>query len=250
VTQYNVLAELAGRPDSKAVVFGAHLDSVQAGPGIQDKGSGSAAILEVAVQMANVKPRDTIRFAWWGAQEAGLVGSTAYVNGLSQGELDEIVLYLDFHMIASPNYVFFILDGDDSDAVGAGPGPPGSAAVEEFFEEYYEGIGQAFKGTDLTGRSDYGPFIAVGIPAGGLFTGAESVKTEEEAAIWGGTAGEQYDPCYHLACDTFDNVSIEALDINADAVAAAALEFALNRVNPSRRRGLGSPSPPSMLPVN
>ena len=73
--------------------------------------------------------------------------------------------------------------------------------------------GLPFKGTDFDGRSDYGPFIAVGIPSGGLFTGAEGIKTPEEAAIWGGTAGDQYDPCYHLACDTFDNISLFALDV-------------------------------------
>jgi Zn-dependent M28 family amino/carboxypeptidase len=226
--QYNVLAELPGRNDQNVVMVGAHLDSVQAGPGVQDNGSGSAAILEVAVQMAKVKPRNTVRFAWWGAEESGLVGSTAYVAGLSQEEQDVIALYLNFDKIGSPNHVFFIYDGDDSDGVGAGPGPEGSAEIEMLFERYYTQVGQPFKGTDFDGRSDYGPFIAVGIPAGGLFTGDVQVKTEEEAALWGGTAGDQYDPCYHLACDTFDNINLEALDINADAVAAATLQFGMN----------------------
>ena len=161
--------------------------------------------------MAKVKPRNKVRFAWWGAEESGLVGSTYYVNNLSQEEQDKITLYLNFDMIGSPNYVFFIYDGDDSDGVGAGPGPEGSAQIEKLFESYYAQVGQPFKGTDFSGRSDYGPFIAVGIPSGGLFTGAEGIKTDEEAAVWGGTAGEQYDPCYHLACDTFDNISLQAL---------------------------------------
>ncbi len=134
VTQYNVLAELPGREDGNVVMAGAHLDSVQRGPGIQDNGSGSAAILEVAVQMARVAPRNTVRFAWWGAEESGLLGSTAYVNGLTQEEQDEIALYLNFDMIGSPNHVFFIYDGDDSDGVGAGPGPEGSAQIEALFE--------------------------------------------------------------------------------------------------------------------
>ncbi len=226
--QVNVIAELPGRNDDNVVMVGAHLDSVQAGPGIQDNGSGSAAILETAVQMAKVKPFNTVRFAWWGAEESGLVGSTAYVNGLSQEEQDRIALYLNFDMIGSPNYIFSIYDGDDSDGVGAGPGPEGSAAIEAFFEDFYTERGEPFTGTDFSGRSDYGPFIAVGIPAGGLFTGAEVVKTPEQAAIWGGTAGEQYDPCYHLACDTFDNISLHALDVNSDAVAAATLQYAMN----------------------
>ena len=242
-TQYNVLAELPGRDDGNVVMVGGHLDSVQRGPGIQDNGSGSAAILEVARQMAKIKPRNTVRFAWWGAEESGLVGSTAYVNGLGEEERNDIALYLNFDMIGSPNFVYFIYDGDDSDAVGAGPGPAGSAEIEALFEEYYNALGEPFKGTDFSGRSDYGPFIAVGIPAGGLFTGAEGIKTDEEAAIWGGTAGDQYDPCYHLACDTFDNISLEALDVNSDAVAYATLQYAMNTVTINGERGKGNFKP-------
>jgi Zn-dependent M28 family amino/carboxypeptidase len=103
---------------------------------------------------------------------------------------------------------------------GAGPGPAGSADIEEFFERFYIGAGVLFKGTDFDGRSAYGPFSAVGIPSGGLFPGSEVVKTPAEAAIWGGVAGEQYDQYYHLACDTFDHISIEALEINSATAAA------------------------------
>jgi len=240
VIQYNVLAELDGKYTDNVVMAGAHLDSVQAGPGIQDNGSGSAALLETAVQMAKVKPVNTVRFAWWGANESGLIGSTAYVSGLEQEELDEIALYLNFDEIGSPNYVFFIYDGDDSDGVGAGPGPEGSAQIEALFESYYEAHGLPFKGTDLSSNSDYGAFIAAGIPSGGIFTGAEVIKTAEEAAIWGGTAGEQYDPCYHLACDTFDNISLEALGVNADAVAFSVLRYAMNTEDINGVKGKGN----------
>ena len=107
-----------------------------------------------------------------------------------------------------------------------------------------------FKGTDFTGRSDYGPFIAAGIPAGGLFTGAEGVKTAEEAALWGGTAGQQYDPCYHLACDTFANNNDHALDVNSDAVAYATLQFAMNTSDINGKRGKGNFKPqPPVLPA-
>ncbi|HEX6305854.1 MAG TPA: M28 family metallopeptidase [Anaerolineales bacterium] len=239
-TQVNVLAELPGRNDDNVIMAGAHLDSVQRGPGIQDNGSGSAAILEVAVQMSEVKPRNTVRFAWWGAEESGLIGSTEYVNSLSQEELEDITLYLNFDMIGSPNYVFFIYDGDDSDAEGFGPGPEGSAQIEKTFEAFFEQIGEPYKGTDFSGRSDYGPFIAVGIPSGGLFTGAEGIKTPEEAAIWGGTAGIQYDSCYHLACDTYDNISLHALDVNSDAVAYATLQYAMNTELVNGERGKGN----------
>lgn len=239
-TSHNVFAETAVGRDYNTVMVGAHLDSVNEGPGIQDNGSGSAAILEVAEQMSKVKPVNKVRFAWWGAEESGLIGSTHYVSSLTPEEQDDIALYLNFDMIGSPNHVFFIYDGDDSDGVGAGPGPSGSAQIEALFESYYTDIGEPFKGTDFSGRSDYGPFIAVGIPSGGLFTGAEGIKTPEEVALWGGTAGEQYDPCYHLACDTFDNVNLNALEINADAVAFATLQYAMNTEEVNSERGKGN----------
>ena len=236
----NVIAESRSGDANNVVMVGAHLDSVDRGPGINDNGSGSAAILETALQMAKVKPRNKLRFAWWGAEEAGLVGSTAYVAGLPEAERTKIALYLNFDMIGSPNHVNFIYDGDDSDAVGAGPGPLGSAEIERAFETFYIERGLPFKGTDFSGRSDYGPFIAIGIPSGGLFTGAEGIKTAEEALLFGGTAGIAYDPCYHLACDTFVNVNLEALRVNSQAVAYSTLLFSMNTAPVNGKRGKGN----------
>jgi aminopeptidase Y len=196
--------------------------------------------LEVAEQMAKVKPWNKVRFALWGAEESGLVGSTYYINNLSAEERAKIALYLNFDMIGSPNPVFFVYDGDDSDAVGAGPGPAGSDMIEKVFESFYNLLSVPFKGTDFSGRSDYGPFMVAGIPSGGLFTGAEGIKTSEEAAIWGGTAGVQYDPCYHQACDTFDNINLVALDINSDAVAYATLHYAMTTTEINDLRGKGN----------
>ena len=159
---------------------------------------------------------------------------------MSAEEQAKIALYLNFDMIGSPNHVFFIYDGDDSDAVGAGPGPAGSAEIEKMFEAYFNIVGQPFKGTDFSGRSDYGPFIAVGIPSGGLFTGAEGIKTADEAATWGGTAGIAYDPCYHQACDTFANNNDHALDVNSDAVAFATLSYAMNTEEVNGQKGKGN----------
>jgi aminopeptidase Y len=247
-TTSNVLAETRGGNPDNVVVVGAHLDSVNAGPGIQDNGSGSAAILETAEQMRKVNPRNKVRFALWGAEESGLVGSTYYVNNLSQEELDRITLYLNFDMIGSPNHVFFVYDGDDSDLVGAGAGPAGSAEIEKTFERFYTQRGIPFKGTDFSGRSDYGPFIATGIPAGGLFTGAEGLKTAEEAALWGGTAGQAYDPCYHLACDTYDNINLHAFDVNSDAVAYATLLYAQNTSEINGVKGKGNFKPGTLVP--
>jgi aminopeptidase Y len=243
-TAENVIAESRGGSSTNVVMAGAHLDSVNAGPGIQDNGSGSAALIEVAEEMAKVKTRNKVRFAWWGAEESGLVGSTYYVNNLSAAEQAQVALYLNFDMIGSPNHVFFVYDGDDSDGVGAGPGPGGSAEIEKTFEAFYDSRGVPFKGTDFSGRSDYGPFIAVGIPSGGLFTGAEGIKTAAEAATWGGTAGQQYDPCYHQACDTFDNINLTALDVNSDAVANAVLRYAMSTQDVNGVRGKGNFTPP------
>ena len=226
-TTYNVLAELAGTDDSNVVMVGGHLDSVGAGPGINDNGSGSAAILDIAEAMRKVEPVNTVRFAWWGAEESGLVGSTFYVANLTAEEQDDIALYLNFDMIGSPNYVRFVYDGDGT----IGPvGPAGSGAIEALFVDFYSDRGLASEPTPFNGRSDYGPFIAAGvdIPAGGLFTGAEGIKTAAQVAVYGGTAGTQYDPCYHQACDTFANNSNAVLDLNSDAIAFATLTYAMD----------------------
>jgi Zn-dependent M28 family amino/carboxypeptidase len=223
---YNVTAEKKGKNQSNVVMAGAHLDSVLAGPGINDNGSGSASILAVAEALANHKPQNTLRFAWWGAEESGLVGSTNYVNSLSQEEKDKIALYLNFDMVGSPNYIFMTQDADQSSFVAPVAVPDGSVAIEDLFESFYTLKHEPYDDAAFDGRSDYQAFILNDIPAGGLFTGAEVPKTAEQAAIWGGTAGEQFDPCYHEACDTFANNSNHALRINADLIGFAMLTYA------------------------
>lgn len=227
--QVNVIAELPGTNDSNVVMAGAHLDSVLAGPGINDNGSGSSALLEIAQQISKHKPENTIRFAWWGAEESGLLGSRAYVaEQVENGGIEDIALYLNFDMVASPNYIFMVYDGDESgwDAPTGVPIPDGSIAIEDLFESYYTWAGVPYDDAQFSGRSDYQAFIQNDVPSGGLFTGAEVVKTEQQEAIWGGTAGAQYDPCYHLACDDIDNLALDALDVNTDAIAAAVLTYA------------------------
>lgn len=240
ITQVNVIAESRDGDPHNVVMAGAHLDSVKRGPGINDNGSGSAALIEIAEQMSKVKPRNKLRLAWWGGEEAGLLGSTAYVAGLSAADRARIALYLNFDMIGSPNPGYFVYDGDNSDNVGAGEGPSGSAEIEKTFERFFAQRGIALRGTDFDGRSDYGPFIEAGIPSGGLFTGAEGLKTAEEAALWGGTAGAAYDPCYHQRCDTIANVDLTALDVNSDAVAYAVLQYAMNTADVNGKRGKGN----------
>jgi Zn-dependent M28 family amino/carboxypeptidase len=188
-----------------------------------------------------LEPRNKVRFAWWGAEEAGLLGSEYYVSQLSARDIKKIALNLNFDMIASPNYVPFVYDGDGS--ATALSGPNGSKTIEAVFLEYFDEVENLVtQPTAFDGRSDYGPFIAVGIPAGGLFTGAEDLKTEAEAALYGGEAGQPYDSCYHLACDNIDNVDEEALDLMSDAAAHATMTFAMttSSVNGSDKgKGLG-----------
>ncbi|MFC9917868.1 M28 family peptidase [Agromyces binzhouensis] len=241
--QKNVIAEKTGVNDDNVVMAGAHLDSVEAGPGINDNGSGSAALIEIAQNLSKLEPQNTIRLAWWAAEEDGLLGSEAYVAGLSQEEQDRIALYLNFDMVASPNYIFMVYDGDESGwmAPAGVPIPDGSIEIEKLFESYYTSVGEPYDDAQFSGRSDYDAFIRVGIPAGGLFTGAEVQKTEEQESIWGGVAGESYDQCYHLACDTIDNVNAHALDVNVDAIATAVLAYSYSTESVNGVMGVNVP---------
>lgn len=228
-TTYNVIGETPGGNPHEVIVVGAHIDSVPRGPGINDNGSGSAALLVMAEALQGRDIENKVRFAWWNAEEFGLLGSTYYVSHLSQTQKDDIALNLNFDMIGSPNYVRFVYDGDNSAfpvGPGAAQGPDGSGLIEKVFHDYFGAVGLPSAETPFSGRSDYGPFIAAGIPAGGLFTGAEGVKTAQQAAVFGGTAGQPYDPCYHLACDTFANNSNAALNEMGDAAAHTLLTFA------------------------
>jgi Peptidase family M28/PA domain len=225
----NVLADSPQGDPNRLLVVGAHLDSVPAGPGINDNGSGTSTILEIAEEMAElgIRPRNKVRFAFWGAEESGLLGSEHYVEQLSDEQVQAHFANLNFDMVGSPNYVRFVYDGDGSDSDPAGP--PGSAQIETLFNQYFAGQGLETDPTPFSGRSDYGPFIAVGIPAGGLFSGAEGVKTPEQAAVYGGTAGVAYDPCYHQACDDITNLNTQALFELGDGAAHAVMTLARTR---------------------
>ncbi|GAB1525073.1 hypothetical protein RhiTH_008230 [Rhizoctonia solani] len=217
----NVIATSKGGNQSNIVFIGSHLDSVNAGPGINDNGSGSITVLELAVQLAKYKLNNAVRFAWWTAEEFGLVGSSYYIENLPKSEREKIALYINLDMVASPNYVLAVYDGDGSAGTNPGPTPAGSGAIEKVFTDYFASKNLSSVPTSFDGRSDYGPFIADGIniPSGGLFTGAEGIKTEEQAKLFGGTAGVAYDVNYHAKGDTYDNLNFEAFLINAKASA-------------------------------
>ncbi|MFE9622442.1 M28 family metallopeptidase [Streptomyces sp. NPDC006527] len=207
---YNLIADWPGGDANQVVMAGSHLDSVSSGAGINDNGTGSAAVLEAALAVARTgyQPTKHLRFAWWGAEELGLVGSRYYVNNLSAANRARISGYLNFDMIGSPNPGYFVYDDDP--------------AIEKTFKDYFTGLGVPTEiETEGDGRSDHAPFKSAGVPVGGLFTGASRAKTAAQAAKWGGTAGQAFDRCYHSSCDTTANVNDTALNRNADALAHA-----------------------------
>ncbi len=223
---HNVIADSSRGDRDKVVMAGAHLDSVSAGPGINDNASGSAAILAVAEALGHTRTRNHLRFAWWGAEELGLVGSQHYVTALPPSERARIRLYLNFDMIASPNPVMKVYGGTAS---STGTVPPGSNEIEDLFRAHLDAAKQPYGQADLGGRSDYVAFMNAGIPTGGLFTGAGGVKTDEEARRFGGAAGRPYDPCYHKACDTLANIDHPALAVATRAIATAVVVYASER---------------------
>ncbi len=220
----NVIAQTATGSTSDIVMVGAHLDSVAEGPGINDNGSGVAAVLETALQLGSSPPvRNAVRFGFWGAEEYGLLGSSDYVESLDPDALKDIALYLNFDMLGSPNPGYFTYDGDQSTKIGARQGVPrireGSAGIERTLVAYLDGEGKPAEDTAFDGRSDYDAFTKSGIPAGGLFSGAAEEKSAQQVELWGGQAGEPFDPNYHKDTDTLDNIDQTAMQILGGGVA-------------------------------
>ncbi|CAM4035109.1 M20/M25/M40 family metallo-hydrolase [Nocardiopsis gilva] len=227
-SSYNVIAETKGGRKDNVVVVGAHLDSVEDGPGVNDNGSGTAGVLETAKQLAKLgKPRNKVRFAFWGTEEQGLIGSTKYVEGLNAKQLDDIALYLNFDMIGSNNYGRFVYDGR-GELEGSLTPPSGSAAIQKTFEDYFDSKNQVSEPTEFSGRSDYSAFMENDIPSGGLFSGGDSVKTEKQVEYYGGTAGTDFDPYYHTPDDTIENINWDSVDELSDALAYSVERFSKN----------------------
>lgn len=216
---FNIIAETKeGDPDN-VIVLGAHLDSVQAGAGVNDDGSGSSAILEIIGSFKKYKGlKNKVRFIWWGAEESGLIGSLHYTRTLPEEEADKIRFYFNYDMIGSinPKFDVYVGDYEEADSVGA-------TLLEEYLLE--EGF-PAQRAPFGTG-SDYVGFIQIGVPSSGLHTG---------------TSAGGYDPCYHLECDDLDNISWEALTVNAKAAARAAAIFANSDLEDLPRRRKTTPA--------
>jgi Zn-dependent M28 family amino/carboxypeptidase len=219
----NVIAQTRTGSTADVVMAGAHLDSVPEGPGINDNGSGVAAVLETALQLGSSPDvRNAVRFAFWGAEELGLIGSTQYVESLDQEALKDIALYLNFDMVGSPNPGYFTYDGDQSarpdPRAGVPRVPEGSAGIERALVAYYQGTDKKAQDIYFDGRSDYDGFTAAGIPAGGTFSGAETKMTKEQAELWGGEADQPFDPNYHKKTDTLEHIDRTSMEINGGAV--------------------------------
>ncbi|KAH9900550.1 aminopeptidase Y [Xylariomycetidae sp. FL2044] len=229
----NVIATTKSGDAGNVLMLGGHADGVEEGPGINDNGSGSVALLETAVQLAALSGdsnnnsttlTNAVRFAWWTGEESGLLGSYYYTSNATAEELAKVRLYLNFDMVASPNYVLGIYDGDGS-AFNLS-GPAGSDAAERLFEDYFDALGLPHDPSEFSGRSDYAGFIDHGVPAGGLFSGADGSKTEDEVARYGGTVGIPYDPNYHSAGDDLANLDETCFLIMSKAIAHSVATYA------------------------
>ena len=220
----NVITQTKTGSTADVVMVGAHLDSVGEGPGINDNGSGVAAVLETALQLgSSPQVTNAVRFGFWGAEENGLLGSSNYVESLDVDALKDIAMYLNFDMLGSPNPGYFTYDGDQSTKPDARQGvprvPEGSAGIERTLVAYLDREGKPAEDTSFDGRSDYDGFTRSGVPAGGLFSGAEEKKNAHQAEVWGGQADEPFDPNYHKATDTLDKIDRTALQIHLGGVA-------------------------------
>jgi aminopeptidase S len=226
-TTWNLSTEIPGQDPTRVVMVGAHLDSVTGGPGINDDGSGSAAVLEIALALRQDLPAPavTIRFVWWSGEELGLLGSRYYVDNASATDLTAIQAYLNLDMIGSPNAGYFVYDDDPT--------------IERLYQDYFTALGVPTEiETEGDGRSDHAPFKDAGVPVGGLFSGADYLKTPAQARAWGGTAGRAFDACYHRSCDTTANIDLTSLDRMTDATASVLFQLA-NLASGPRARSVG-----------
>lgn len=220
----NVIAQTRTGDAGRVVMIGAHLDSVPEGPGIVDNGSGVAALLDIATRLgAEPQLKNSVRFAFFGNEETGAQGAAAYVRSLRGDELGKIKMYLNVDMVASSNAGYFAQGGVGEDVETAGP--PGSATIGQVLAAELAKTGVRPQLIEFVG-DDESPFVEAGIPVGGAENGDAERKTKEQAADWGGQAGRDYDPCYHQACDTVDNVNMEVLDRYLRAVDATLAHFA------------------------
>ncbi|CAF0786797.1 unnamed protein product [Adineta steineri] len=221
----NVCADTKSGNPNRTIVVGSHSDSVAAGPGLNDNGSGMAGTLAIALNLARLlvysnyakNMHSRIKFCWWGGEEAGLLGAKDFVQKAKvDGSLELYSVNLNFDMLASPNFIFGIYDGKTADNVTTPlRALPGSNRLTTLFSDYFDRNHLPWDHTEFSGRSDYGPFLAEGIACGGLFTGADDIKSQEQrdryykllGSTLAGMVNTPLDPCYHSKCDTLENLN-------------------------------------------
>lgn len=203
----NVIAETPGGDPSNIVMLGGHLDSVIDGPGINDNGSGTMTVLEIARELAGLAAGDAataptwkIRVAFWTGEELGLFGSAAYAGTLATQRDGPIRAYLNFDMVASPNGIRVVYDGSVTSR------PDESGALTKLFTGALDAAGLTWELEEVGAVSDQYPLEGAAIPIGGLYSGANELKSADQARRFGGTADAPMDACYHLACDTRTNL--------------------------------------------
>lgn len=216
----NVVAETVHGDHDNVVALGAHSDSVAEGPGINDDGSGLISLLEVAKYLSKFKVNNAVRFAWWAAEEEGLIGSSHYANSLSPEENKKLRLFMDYDMMASPNYEYEVYDADNENS------PNGSGNLKDLYVDWYHKNGLNYTFVPFDGRSDYVGFIENGIPAGGIATGAEKIKSPSDQERYGGIPNQSFDYCYHQLCDNLENPNYDAWLINTKLIAHSVAVYA------------------------
>lgn len=229
----NILAQTKHCDADNVVMLGGHSDSVPEGPGINDDGSGTNSLLEVATQLTQFSVNNCVRFAWWAGEEEGLLGSDYYVSVLTPEENLRIRLFMDYDMMCSPNFAYQVYDARDD------VNPIGSQELRDLYVEWYEAQGLNHTYIAFDGRSDYDGFIRNGIPGGGIATGAEGIKTKKEEEMFGGVAGEWYDPCYHQLCDDVSNLNMTAWEVNTKLIAHSVATYARSLEGFPERKILG-----------
>lgn len=207
----NIIVDTKHGDPENIVALGAHSDSVEEGPGINDDGSGTISLLHVAKQLTHFKINNKVRFAWWAAEEEGLLGSNFYANNLTKEENNKIRLFMDYDMMASPNYEYEIYDANNID------NPKGSEELKELYIDFYKKQGLNYTLIPFDGRSDYVGFIENGIPAGGIAAGAEKNN------VWN---GKVLDKCYHQLCDNVSNLAWDAFLVNTKLIAHSVATYA------------------------
>lgn len=240
----NIIAQTKEGDAENCVMLGGHSDSVAEGSGINDDGSGSLTLLEIATQLTKYKVNNCVRFAWWAGEEEGLLGSDYYVEKLSEEDNMKIRLFMDYDMLASPNFAYQVYNATNA------MNPTGSEELRDLYVDFYKDNGQNYTFIPFDGRSDYDAFIKHGIPGGGIATGAEGVKTKKEADMFGGKAGDWYDPCYHQLCDDLNNLDLDAWLLNTKLVAHSVATYAVSFDGFPKRSSIKSASQVEKTPYH